>query len=298
MADFHIANHMLTAPPLAGGLYVVATPIGNLSDITLRALEVLAGADMIACEDTRVSGKLLKRYGIATPLTAYHEHNAARRGPVLLSRLRDGGSVALICDAGTPLISDPGYRLVRDARQAAIAVHPIPGATAAIAALSASGLPSDAFFFAGFLPSKSQGRRKRLENLASVPATLIFYESPNRLAASLEDMAACLGPDRQVSVCREMSKLHEEFVSGTALELAGHFRSTAVKGEIVVIVGPPGTHEIIDATALLTGLLDEMSVSRAAGEAARITGLSKRELYATALQLDSMRKSGKTDAGA
>ncbi|MEM7464865.1 MAG: 16S rRNA (cytidine(1402)-2'-O)-methyltransferase, partial [Pseudomonadota bacterium] len=285
MPDYHIDGHKIVASAPPGGLYVVATPIGNLSDITLRALETLAGADIIACEDTRVSRKLLKRYTIQTPLIAYNEHNAAQIGPSLIEKLQSGQAVALISDAGTPLVSDPGHRLVVDAFAAGIRVVPIPGASAAIAALSASGMPVDNFLFSGFLPSKTSARKKRLEALARIPATLIFYESPNRLGACLVDIAQCLGPQRLVTICREMTKLHEEFVSGNAEALASRYHDEKVKGEIVLLVEPPTDRNEIDTSTLLADLLGEMSVSRAASEAAAITGLPKRELYQLALEL-------------
>lgn len=298
MLDYHVDGHKIAASSPRGGLYIVATPIGNMSDITLRALETLAGADVIACEDTRVSGKLLKRYSIDTPLVAYHEHNASRMGPSLIARLQSGESVALISDAGTPLISDPGHRLVVEARAASIRVVPIPGASASIAALSAAGMPVDRFLFEGFLPSKSTARRKRLEELARIPATLILYESPNRLEACLLDIAECLGPQRQVTICREITKMHEEFVSDTAQELASRYRDTKVKGEIVLLVEPPHGQDAIDIVELLSGLLEEMSVSRAASEAASITGLPKREIYQQALELTQEKIAGGTGENA
>lgn len=294
MPDYHVGGHKIAAPTPPRGLYIVATPIGNMSDITLRALETLAGVDVIACEDTRVSGKLLKRYSIDTPLVSYHEHNASRIGPSLIARLQSGASVALISDAGTPLISDPGHRLVVDARAAGIRVVPIPGASASIAALSAGGMPVDSFLFEGFLPSKSVARKKRLEQLARIPATLILYESPNRLEACLQDIADCLGTQRRVAICREISKLHEEFVSDTAEELASRYRGRKVKGEIVLLVEPSQGQNAINVVELLSGLLEEMSVSRAASEAASITGLPKRDIYQQALELAQEKSMGKS----
>src|SRR6476660_1550279 len=196
-------------PELAGGLYLVATPIGNLGDVTLRALETLAGADLIACEDTRVTRRLTGRYGIATPLTPYHEHNAAEARPKLLARLADGQAVALVSDAGTPLISDPGYKLVRAACEAGHAVTALPGASAVLTALSVAGLPTDHFFFEGFLPPRQGARQKRIAALANVPATLVLFESGPRIAAALADLAATLGT-RAAAICRELTKLHEE----------------------------------------------------------------------------------------
>src|SRR5690349_3066557 len=199
----------MEAPKAAAGLYLVATPIGNLGDVTLRALEVLAGSDVIACEDTRVTRKLTERYGIATPLTPYHEHNAAEARPKLLARLAEGQAVALVSDAGTPLISDPGYKLVRAAREAGIDVIALPGASAVLAALSVAGLPTDRFFFEGFLPPKQSARQKRIAAIAAIPATLILFETGPRIADSLTDLAAGLGA-REAAVCRELTKLHEE----------------------------------------------------------------------------------------
>ncbi len=294
MPDYHIDGHKIVASAPPGGLYIVATPIGNLSDITLRALETLAGVDIIACEDTRVSGKLLKRYAIQTPLIAYNEHNAVKIGPSLIEKLQSGDAVALISDAGTPLVSDPGHRLVVDALDAGIRVMPIPGASAVVTALSASGMPVDNFQFSGFLPSKTSARKKRLAALARVPATLIFYESPNRLGACLQDIAECLGPQRRVTICREMTKLHEEFVSDTAEVLASRYRDKKVKGEIVLLVEPHTDRDEFDTGKLLADLLGELSVSRAASEAAAITGLPKRELYQQALELAQDRNSKNT----
>jgi 16S rRNA (cytidine1402-2'-O)-methyltransferase len=284
---FTVDGNVVAAKPLAPGLYVVATPIGNLGDITLRALATLAAADVIACEDTRVSAVLLRHYGIAARLLAYHDHNAAEMRPKLLAMLAEGGSVALISDAGTPLVSDPGYRLVVAARAAGHKVVPVPGASALLAALVASGLPSDAFLFAGFLPPKTVARTKRLAELAAVPGTLVFFESPQRLAASLADMAVALG-GRDAVVARELTKAFETVRSGTLAELAEIYAGEPTpKGEIVVVVAPPqekiATAE--DADRVLGTLLAEMSVSDAAAEAATVTGLPKRELYRRALAL-------------
>ena len=192
----------IEAAKAAGGLYLVATPIGNLGDISLRALELLAGADVIACEDTRVTGKLTGRYGIKTPLTPYHEHNAVEARPKILARLAAGQAIALVSDAGTPLISDPGYKLVREATEAGYPVTALPGASAVLGALNVAGLPTDRFFFEGFLPPKTAGRQKRIADLIAIPATLVFFESGPRLAAALADLAAGLGP-RVAAICRE-----------------------------------------------------------------------------------------------
>jgi len=228
--------------PLPAGLYLVATPIGNLADISLRALAVLARADLIAAEDTRHSRKLLSHFGIKGELAPYHEHNAAKERPRLLARIRAGFSVALISDAGTPLISDPGYKLVREALEAGFQVTSVPGASAALAALTSTGLPTDTFLFAGFLPPKGGQRRKRLEGLKPVPATLIFYETASRLAATLADMVEVLGA-REAAIAKELTKLHESVARGTPAELAAALDSTELKGEFVVLVGPPAPAE-------------------------------------------------------
>ncbi len=225
--------------PLQPGLYLVATPIGNLGDISLRALSVLARAELIAAEDTRHSKKLLSHFAIAGELTPYHEHNAAKERPRLLARLRAGASVALISDAGTPLISDPGYKLVREALDEGFTVTSIPGPSAALAALTSAGLPTDTFLFAGFLPPKSGPRRARLEELKSVPATLVFFETAPRLEKSLTDMAEVLGA-REAAIARELTKLHETVTRGTLNQLAGVCADGDVlKGEFVVVVAPP-----------------------------------------------------------
>jgi 16S rRNA (cytidine1402-2'-O)-methyltransferase len=225
--------------PLPAGLYLVATPIGNLADISLRALVVLARADLIAAEDTRHSRKLLTHFAIKGELTAYHEHNADKERPKLLARIGAGGSVALISDAGTPLISDPGYKLVREALDGGFTVISIPGASAVLAALTSSGLPTDTFLYGGFLPPKTGARQKRLEELKPAPATLILFETAPRLAKSLADMAATLGP-REAAVLKELTKLHESIARGSLDTLAAAFADGAeLKGELVVVIGPP-----------------------------------------------------------
>ncbi|WFR95476.1 16S rRNA (cytidine(1402)-2'-O)-methyltransferase [Rhizobium tumorigenes] len=280
--SFRLHNVTVPARPLEPMLYLVATPIGNLGDITLRALETLAGADVLACEDTRVTRVLLDRYGIHNRPYAYHEYNADEAGPKLLAALAGGRSVALVSDAGTPLVSDPGYRLALQAIDAGYRVVPIPGASAPLAALVGSGLPNDAFFFAGFLPVKDKARRDRLAALSSVPATLLLFESPHRIAATLAAAADVLGVDRKASVCRELTKTFEEFRRGTLSELAAHYQSVDnVKGEIVLVIGPPpeiATPEA-DVEAILLDLSREMPTAKAAAEAARITGLPRRDLY-------------------
>ncbi|WP_287369784.1 16S rRNA (cytidine(1402)-2'-O)-methyltransferase, partial [Mesorhizobium sp.] len=237
--SYVIGQTEISARPLEPALYLVATPIGNLADITLRALETLAAADIVACEDTRVSRVLLDRYGIRRRTTAYHEHNAGEAGPKLIAALLAGQSVALISDAGTPLISDPGYRLVGEALDQGIRVVPIPGPSAPLAALTASGLPSDAFLFAGFLPIKTGQRLARLEALKMVPATLIFFESPRRLAETLGAMVEALGGARKAAIGRELTKTFEEIRTGTLESLADHYAAADTpKGEIVICVGP------------------------------------------------------------
>ncbi len=285
---FTIAGIVQPAPPLEPGLYVTATPIGNLGDVTLRALATLAAADIIACEDTRVSSRLTTHYGISARLIAYNDHNAAAQRPKLLATIAEGGAAALISDAGTPLISDPGYRLVAEAIEAGFAVVPIPGASAVTTALSAAGLPTDTFLFAGFLPPKEAGRRKRLAELAATQATLVFYEAPQRLADSLRDMAEVLGGGRLAVVAREITKLFETFRRGTLDELAAQFGDEAEpKGEIAVLVGAPLeralTPEAVDGA--LRDALRNTGVSEAAATVAAATGLPKRQLYARALQL-------------
>ncbi len=286
--SYRIRTLAVEARPLEPALYLVATPIGNLGDITLRALETLAAADVVAAEDTRVTRVLLDRFAIAARPYAYHEHNAGEVGPKLIEALGQGKSVALVSDAGTPLVSDPGYRLVREALAAGHRVVPIPGASSTITALSASGLPSDSFFFAGFLPQKEKARRDRLAVLRSVPGTLILFESPHRLPASLRDMAEVLGP-REAAVCRELTKTFEEFRRGPLDALAGHYaENDNVKGEIVVCVAPPGADAAPEGAALdalLRRLAAEMPAARAAAEAARTTGLPRKDLYQRLIDL-------------
>jgi len=283
---FTLAGQQIAAPALAGGLYVVATPIGNLGDISLRALEVLAAADMIACEDTRVSRKLTGYYGIATPLISYHDHNAEEARPKLLARLSAGEAVALISDAGTPLISDPGYKLAREASAAGYSVTALPGASSVLAALAVSALPTDRFFFEGFLPQKEVARQKRIAELSRIPATLVLFESGPRLAASLADLAAGLGP-RAASICRELTKLHEEVRRGDLAALAHDYAQGAeTRGEIAIVIAPPQDNEQPDdLDALLRRALTRVSVKDAVGEVALATGRSKREVYQRALEL-------------
>jgi 16S rRNA (cytidine1402-2'-O)-methyltransferase len=276
-------------PRFAPGLYVVATPIGHLRDISLRALDLLAAADLVACEDTRVTEKLMTRYGIAASRLPYHEHNAERMRPLLLERLKAGAVVALVSDAGTPLISDPGFKLVRAALAESIAVTALPGPSAALDALVLSGLPSDRFFFQGFLPPKEAARRRVLGELAALPTTLIVYETAPRLAATLADMAAVLG-ERPAAVARELTKLYEEVRRGALGELAAHYaNSGAPKGEIVIVVGgasAAAAREAVTGDALdaaLDAALATMSVKDASAVVAEATGRPRREVYQRAL---------------
>ena len=279
-------------PPLTPGLYLVATPIGNLRDITMRSLEVLAAVDLIACEDTRVTRKLLERYGIATPLTSYHEHNAAQARPKLLARLADGAAIALVSDAGTPLVSDPGYKLVREAQAAGAHVTALPGASAVLAALTVSGLPTDRFLFEGFLPAKEAARRARIAELARIPATLVLFETGARVAASLADLAAGLGP-REAALCRELTKLYEETRRGDLATLAREAAEAGEpRGEMVIVVAPPDREEKVtaaDLDALLRQALNRLSVKDAVAEIAAVSGMPRREVYRRAIELSKER---------
>ncbi len=294
LRSFQIRGSVLSAEPLAAGLYLVATPIGHLGDFTVRAMETLAGADVILCEDRRVTQKLMRHYGIKRPLVTYNDHSTDADRERVLAPLRDGGSAALVSDAGTPLVSDPGYRLVGDAVEAGIAVIPVPGASSVLAALGGAGLPTSRFFFAGFLPPKSVARKKAIGELASVAATLVLFESPRRLASALDDLSAILGADRPASVCRELTKLYETFNRSTLGELAAHYhaRSDAgrtVKGEIVIVIGPPDPQANLadddEIDRQLTGALVDMSVRDAADAVTAATGRPRRDVYARALVL-------------
>ncbi len=287
----HPPAPVLSDAPLAPGLYLVATPIGNLRDITLRALDVLAACDLVLAEDTRVTAKLLTHYGLKKPLERYDEHAAARATPKVLAALADGARVALVSDAGTPLVSDPGYRLVGEALAAGAAVWPIPGASAALAALIVAGLPTDRFTFAGFLPPKSAARRTALAGLTTAPGTLIVYEGASRVADCLSDMAEVLGESRQAVVARELTKLHETVLRGTLGDLAADPRLVSPKGEIVILVreGEGAAASPADADAALTDALGRLSVGDAASEVARALGLPRRDLYRRALALKGAR---------
>lgn len=286
--SYVVAGRMSEAPTLVPGLYIVATPIGNLGDITLRALQTLAGADLIACEDTRVTRKLLDHYGITTPLTPYHEHNAAAARPKLVASLAQGSAVALVSDAGTPLISDPGFKLVRAAREAGHAVMAVPGASAVLAALSTAGQPTDRFFFEGFLPAKATQRRARIVEISRIPATLVLYETGPRLAGALADLAAMLG-GRDATVCRELTKLYEDIRSGALTALAAHYATAAApKGEIVIVIAPPRTAalpEPDEVDDLLRAALARVSLKDAVAEVASVTGQPRRAVYRRALEL-------------
>ncbi|UHS55478.1 16S rRNA (cytidine(1402)-2'-O)-methyltransferase [Agrobacterium vaccinii] len=286
---FKVGGHTIPARPIEAALYLVATPIGNLGDITVRALETLASADVLACEDTRVTRILLDRYGIRNRPYSYHEHNAEEAGPKLIAALDAGKSVALVSDAGTPLVSDPGYRLGQMALEAGHRVVPIPGASAPLAALVGSGMPSDAFMFAGFLPVKDKGKRDRFSELSKIPATMMFFESPHRICATIKVASEVLGPNRRAVVCRELTKTFEEFRRGTLAELADYYNEDRiVKGEIVLLIEPPSYDEIPDmedVEKLLKDLVSTMPAAKAAAEAAKLTGLPRKELYQRLLDM-------------
>ncbi|NKB51901.1 MAG: 16S rRNA (cytidine(1402)-2'-O)-methyltransferase [Rhizobiaceae bacterium] len=286
--SFQLLGMSVPAAQLPAGLYVVATPIGNLGDITLRALETLAGCTIIACEDTRKSGILLKRFGIDRPKVSYTEHNANVRGPDLLRQISEGAAVALISDAGTPLVSDPGFRLVQQAAALKLPVIPLPGASAPLAALVGSGLASDDFRFCGFLPSKSQARIQRLSQLARDPYTLIFFDSPNRLKATLSAMVGEFGADRRAVVARELTKMHESFYRGSLEELNQEFEAMGkVRGEIVIVVAGASPSPVSEENVenQLREALQMMKTKQAAAFVAKSSGLSKQELYKQALTL-------------
>lgn len=276
------------AQPLESGLYIVATPIGNLRDITLRALETLQAVDEVLAEDTRVARRLLDAHGIRAKLSPYHDHNGAKRRPEILDKLGEGAAIALISDAGTPLVSDPGWKLSREALDAGHRVFPIPGASALLAGLVASGLPSDRFMFCGFLPAKTGARKRAAAELGGVPSTLVFYESGPRLADCLVDLTETFGAEREAAVSRELTKLFEETRRGTLGSLAAHYAEAGPpKGEIVLLVGPPleqaVTEEALDAA--LRSALQSQSVKQAAAEIAAQLGLPKRDVYQRALAL-------------
>jgi 16S rRNA (cytidine1402-2'-O)-methyltransferase len=285
---FTVAGHLLTAPKAVPGLHLVSTPIGNLGDITLRALETLAGVDVIACEDTRITRRLTERYGISALLKPYHEHNAALARPKILERLAQGASIALVSDAGTPLISDPGFKLVREVCGAGHQVIALPGPSSVLAALAVAALPTDRFFFEGFLPSKETARRARLAELARIDATLVMFESGNRVEDTLRDLADIMGA-RDAAICRELTKLHEEVRRAPLPELAKSAGVLETRGEFVLVIGPPAASVGImaqnDLDDLLRSALKRDSVKDAVAHAVEVSGRPRREIYARALEL-------------
>ncbi|UGV24463.1 16S rRNA (cytidine(1402)-2'-O)-methyltransferase [Rhodopseudomonas boonkerdii] len=285
---FTVSGHVLTAPKAAPGLHLVATPIGNLGDITLRALEVLAGVDVVACEDTRITRRLMERYGISADLKQYHEHNAEAARPKILAKLAEGGSIALVSDAGTPLISDPGFKLVREVTQAGFDVFALPGPSSVLTALAVSALPTDRFFFEGFLPSKQVARRNRLEELSRIDATIVMFESGNRVQEMLGDLADIMG-QRDAAICRELTKLHEEINRGPVLELAKAADGLETRGEFVVVLGPPAADSEAmtdsDLDVLLRTSLQRDSLKDAVAHAVELSGRPRRAVYARALEL-------------
>lgn len=297
--SFTVSGCLLDAPRATPGLHLVATPIGNLGDITLRALQTLAGADAIACEDSRVTRRLTERYGISARLIPYHEHNATAARPKLLRMLADDAAVALVSDAGTPLISDPGFKLVREACAAGHAVTALPGPSSVLTALTLSALPTDRFFFEGFLPAKQGARRHRLTELARIPATLVLFESGNRVRETLADLAATMG-EREAAICRELTKLHEEVRRAPLTALAQAANELETRGEFVLVVAPPPadsqtmTPDAFDAA--LADALRRGSVRDAVAHAVELSGRPRREVYARALELMQARGDNGDDA--
>jgi 16S rRNA (cytidine1402-2'-O)-methyltransferase len=285
---FVVAGHLLTAPRAVPGLHLVSTPIGNLGDITLRALETLAGVDVIACEDTRITRRLTERYRILAQLKPYHEHNAALARPKILQRLAQGASIALVSDAGTPLISDPGFKLVREVCAAGHQVIALPGPSSVLAALAVAALPTDRFFFEGFLPHKETARRTRLAELARIDATLVMFESGNRVQDTLRGLAEIMGA-RDAAICRELTKLHEEVRRAPLPELARSADALETRGEFVLVIGPPAAGAQImaqhDLDDLLRSALTRDSVKDAVAHAVEVSGRPRREIYARALEL-------------
>ena len=294
---FSVGSHVLTAPKAVPGLYLVATPIGNLGDITLRALETLAGVDIIACEDTRMTRRLTERYAITAQLKPYHEHNAALARPKILERLAQGASIALVSDAGTPLISDPGFKLVREVCAAGHSVIALPGPSSVLAALSVAALPTDRFFFEGFLPPRETARRARLTELSRIDATLVMFESGNRVQDTLADLAGIMG-DRDAAICREMTKLHEDIKRGPVSQLALSADTLETRGEFVLVIGPPAGAAMMAADELDELLLNSLkrdSVKDAVAHAVELSGRPRREIYARALEL--AKEAAKGDHG-
>jgi 16S rRNA (cytidine1402-2'-O)-methyltransferase len=285
---FAIGGQLLSAPKVAPGLYLVATPIGNLGDITLRALETLASVDIVACEDTRITRRLMDRYSIKATLRPYHEHNATQARPKILEQLAQGASIALVSDAGTPLISDPGFKLVREVCAAGHSVIALPGPSSVLTALSVAALPTDRFFFEGFLPSKQMARRTRLAELARIDATLVMFESGTRVQGTLHDLADVMG-DRDAAICRELTKLHEDVRRQKISELAAMTDELETRGEFVLVVAPPAADaDLMDDAALdeiLRSSLANGSVKDAVAHAVEVSGRPRREIYARALAL-------------
>jgi 16S rRNA (cytidine1402-2'-O)-methyltransferase len=296
---FLIGGQPLDAPKPAPGLYLVATPIGNLGDITLRALETLAGVDIIACEDTRVTRRLTERYAISAELKPYHEHNAVMARPKILERLAQGASIALVSDAGTPLISDPGFKLVREVSAAGYAVVAVPGASSVLTALSVAALPTDRFFFEGFLPAKEVSRRTRLAELARIDATLVMFEAGSRVQETLRDLAATMA-GRDAAICRELTKLHEDIRRGPISEMAKTADTLETRGEFVLVVGPPPKDAEImtqhDLDDLLRSSLVRDSVKDSVAHAVELSGRPRREVYARALELAKEIRGGDGEA--
>src|ERR1700694_5432105 len=285
---FLVAGHTLTAPRAVPGLHLVATPIGNLGDITLRALETMAGVDIIACEDTRITRRLTERYAITALLKPYHEHNAALARPKILEKLAQGASIALVSDAGTPLISDPGFKLVREVCAAGHPVIALPGPSSVLSALAVAALPTDRFFFEGFLPPKQAARRARLAELSRIDATLVMFESGNRVQDTLADLAVIMGT-REAAICREMTKMHEEVRRAPVSELARSAGTLETRGEFVLVIGPPAAGaQVMTEQALgelLRSQLQRASVKDAVAHAVELSGRPRREIYARALEL-------------
>ena len=282
-----MGGNILTAPKAVPGLHLVATPIGNLGDITLRALETLAGVDVIACEDTRITRRLTERYAISAQLKPYHEHNAALARPKILQRLAQGASIALVSDAGTPLISDPGFKLVREVCAAGFPVIALPGPSSVLTALSVAALPTDRFFFEGFLPPKETARRARLTELSRIDATLVMFESGNRVQNTLADLAGIMGT-RDAAICRELTKMHEKIRRAPVSELAKAADRLETRGEFVLVIGPPEGAQMMAEDALddlLRSSLERDSVKDAVAHAVELSGRPRREIYARALEL-------------
>ncbi len=286
--SYHIGPNRFEAQSIDAGLHVVATPIGNLGDITIRALNVLAAADYILCEDTRITSRLLERYGIRNTMKPYHEHNAEKVRPAIIAALQDGKSFALVSDAGVPLVSDPGYRLVQSCIAEGLSVTGIPGASATLTALALSGLPTDCFTFIGFLPQKSKARIDLLLSFKKIPSTLIAFESPHRIVDALADVTTALG-ERPVAMARELTKLHEEVLRGTAHQVREILAAReSVKGEIVLVIGPPQNEvEVIaedDIEQAITEALQDNAASKAANIVAKNFNLKKEDIYARILK--------------